>query len=116
MEGSEEYQGDSPGPPMEELPDEPVAVDKPGTTAEEQREPSMERRLAMEEPDRPERGPRAEVAPIVDDDVATEDLVAEDTDADPANADLDREPTEVGEQSIDAPRGAEEAALHIEEE
>jgi hypothetical protein len=116
---SGEYLGDSPGPPME-IPDAPVAVDKPGTTAEEHREPSLERRLAMEEPDVSEAwspgGSPPVPKPILDDDVPTEDLVMEDPDAVAEEADLDREPKEVGEESTDLPQSAEESAMHLEDE
>ncbi len=115
----DEYLGDSPGPPME-IPDEPVAVDRPGTTADEQREPSLERRLAMEEPDAslawsPGGSPPVPKS-IVDDDISAEDLVTEDSGAAPEEADLDREPKEVGQESTDPAESAEEAAMHIEEE
>ncbi len=117
-DGAEEYVGDSPGEPFEMPPDEPVAVDEPGTTAEEQRERSLERRLAMEEPDissrRGSRGPRTSVGPIVDDDVTTEDLVTEDPDVVAEDADIDRTGEEVGELSPDPAESAEEAAMHIE--
>jgi hypothetical protein len=115
-----EYVGDSPGEPFEMPPDEPVAVDEPGTTAEEQRERSLERRLAMEDPDvssrRGSTSPRETVGPILDDDVAADDLVTEDPDLLPEEADLDRTPEEVGELSSDPAESAEEAALHIERE
>ena len=115
-----DYVGDSPGEPFEMPPDEPVAVDEPGTTAEEQGERSLERRLAMEEPDissrRGSKGPRASVGPVLDDDVATEDLVTEDPDVVAEDADLDRTGEEVGELSSDPAESAEEAAMHIERE
>ena len=116
----EEYVGDSPGEPFEMPPDEPVAVDEPGTTAEEQGERSLERRLAMDEPDissrRGSRAPRTSVGPVIDDDVATEDLVTEDPDVAAEDADLDRTGEEVGELSSDPAESAEEAAMHIERE
>jgi hypothetical protein len=115
-----EYVGDSPGEPFEMPPDEPVAVDEPGTTAEEQRERSLERRLAMEEPDassgRGSRGSQTWVGPIVDDDITTEDLVTDEPDVAAEDADLDRTSEEVGELSSDPAESAEEAALHIERE
>ncbi len=120
MDKEGEYVGDSPGEPFEMPADEPVAVDEPGTTAEEQRERSLERRLAMDEPDvssrRGSRGPREPVGPILDDDVATEDLATEGSDVLPEEADLDRTSEEVGELSSDPAESAEEAALHIERE
>jgi hypothetical protein len=115
-----EYVGDSPGEPFEMPADEPVAVDEPGTTAEEQGERSLERRLAMEEPDmssrRGSRRPRTSVGPIIDDDITTEDLVADDADVVAEEADLDRTGEEFGELSSDPTESAEEAALHIERE
>ena len=115
-----EYVGDSPGEPFEMPSDEPVAVDEPGTTAEEQGERSLERRLAMEEPDissrRGSRGPRTSVGPVLDGDVATEDLVTEDPDVVAEDADLDRTGEEAGELSSDPAESAEEAAMHIERE
>jgi hypothetical protein len=118
--GSEtgEYVGDSPGEPFE-VPDEPVAVDEPGTTAQEHGERSLERRLAMDEPDvSSDRAPgsSSSARPLMDDDVATEDLVADDLDADPDEADLDRTGEEVGEQSSDPSESAEESAMHVEPE
>ena len=111
--------GDSPGEPFE-IPDAPVAVEESGTTAEEQRERSLERRLAMDEPDAsPTDPPAAEGArphPILDDDVATEDAVAEDSDGPADEADLDRTREEVGELSSDPAESAEESAMHIERE
>ena len=111
--------GDSPGEPFE-IPDTPVAVEESGTTAEEQRERSLERRLAMDEPDAsPTDPPAAEGArphPILDDDVATEDAVAEDSDGPADEADLDRTREEVGELSSDPAESAEESAMHIERE
>jgi hypothetical protein len=113
-----EYVGDSPGEPFEMPPDEPVAVDEPGTTAEEQGQRSLERRLAMEEPDVSARGrskgSRPSVGPIVDDDITPEDVVTEDPDVVAEEADLDRSKEEVGELSSDPAESAEEAALHIE--
>jgi hypothetical protein len=115
-----EYVGDSPGESFEMPADEPVAVDEPGTTAEEQGERSLERRLAMEEPDvssrRGSRDSRGSVDPILDDDIAPEDLASEDPDAVVEEADLDRTSEEVGELSPDPAESAEEAALHIERE
>jgi hypothetical protein len=111
--------GDSPGEPFE-IPDTPVAVEESGTTAEEQRERSLERRLAMDDPDAsPTDPPAAEGArphPILDDDVATEDAVAEDSDGPADEADLDRTREEVGELSSDPAESAEESAMHIERE
>jgi hypothetical protein len=113
-----EYVGDSPGEPFEIPPDEPVAVEEPGTTAQEQRERSLERGLAMEEPDvslpTDSRGSREAVGPILDDDVAADDLVTEGAEIPPDEADLDRTPEEVGELSSDPAESAEEAAMHIE--
>ena len=115
-----EYVGDSPGEQFEMPSDEPVAVEEPGTTAEEQGERSLERRLAMDEPDvssrEGSRGPRTSVGSIIDDDVTTEDLVAEDPDVVAEDADLDRTGEEMGELSSDPVESAEEAALHIERE
>ena len=115
-----EYVGDSPGEPFERPPDDPVAVDEPGTTAEEQRERSLERRLAMEEPEAPSRGrsagARESVGPILDDDIAPEDLVTDDPDVEAEEADLDQTGEEVGDLSSDPAESAEEAALHIERE
>ena len=111
--------GDSPGEPFE-IPDTPIAVEEPGTTAEEQRERSLERRLAMDEPDAsPTDAPTAEGTrphPILDDDVSTEDAVAEDPDALADEADLDRTGEEVGQLSSDPAESAEESAMHIERE
>ena len=119
-DGAEDYVGDSPGEPFEIPADEPVAVDEPGTTAEEQRERSLERRLAMEEPDvssrRGSAREREPVGAILDDDVATDELVTEDPDVTPEEADLDRTGEEVGELSSDPGESAEEAAMHIERE
>jgi hypothetical protein len=111
--------GDSPGPEIG-VPDEPAASDRHGTTADEQREPSLERRLAMERPDvsdadppAAEPGPR----PLVDDDVPAEDLEVEDRDFDVDEADLDRSGAEVGEETSEqVDDGPEEAAMHIEPE
>jgi len=120
-EGSEasEYVGDSPGEPFEQS-DEPVAADKPGTTAEEHRERFLDRRLEMDEPDASPAGPSADsptsAPPILDDDVAPEDLVAEDPDVRPEDADLDRTREELGELSLDPGESAEESAMHIERE
>jgi hypothetical protein len=114
--GSEGFVGDSPGEPFETPPDEPVAVEEPGTTAEEQRERSLERRLAMEEPDHPRRERASDVSPILDDDVGPEEVASEDPDVDPAEADLDRTPEEVADLSTEPPESPEEAALHIERE
>jgi hypothetical protein len=111
--------GDSPGEPFE-IPDTPVAAEEPGTTAEEQRERSLERRLAMDEPEAsPTDPPAAEGTrphPILDDDVPTEDVVAEGSDAPADEADLDRTREEAGELSSDQAEGAEESAMHIERE
>ncbi|MCD6022263.1 MAG: hypothetical protein K0R20_1973 [Actinomycetia bacterium] len=111
--------GDSPGEPFE-IPDDPVAVEEPGTTAEEQGDRSLERRLAMDEPDAsPTDPPTAEGTrphPILDDDVATEDAITEDTDGPVDEADLDRSREEVGELSSDPAESAEESAMHIERE
>jgi hypothetical protein len=110
---------DSPGEPFEST-DEPVASDKPGTTAEEQRERSLERRLAMEEPDaspadRPAVGEPAPRPPL-DDDIAPEDVAVEDPDVSAEVADLDRTKEEAGELSSDPAESAEEAAIHVEDE
>jgi hypothetical protein len=111
--------GDSPGEPFE-IPDEPVASDRPGTTAEEHRERSLDRRLAMDEPDVSISGrsadERTSVRPVLDDDVATEDAVAEDPDLSPEDAELDRTSEEIGEQSFERAESAEESAMHIERE
>jgi hypothetical protein len=113
--------GDSPGPPIE-IPDRPMASDRHGTTAEEQREdPSLERRLGMERPDVFETGragtPPSQAKPIVDDDVAVEDLNVDEPRFDPEEADLDRTPQEVSEQSSEVEDdGPEGAAMHIEPE
>ena len=109
--------GDSPGPPLE-IPDEPVAADKPGTTAEEQGERSLERRLAMERPD--EWGTGAGDAPtrprpIIDDDVAVEDLNVDEPTFDPDEAAMDRTREEASEESPDrADDGPEGSAMHVE--
>jgi hypothetical protein len=117
---SGEHVGDSPGEPFDMPADEPVAVDEPGTTAEEQGERSLERRLAMEEPDvssrRGSRDSGESAGPILDDDIAPEDLATEDPDAFVEQADLDRTSQEVGELSSDPAESAEEAAVHIERE
>lgn len=110
-----EYVGDSPGEPFE-LPDEPVAVDKPGVTAEEQRERSLERRLAMDEPETGQASSERPAVPILDDDVATEDVVTEDPEVDPETADLDRTEQEAGERSFEPAEAAEESAMHVEPE
>jgi hypothetical protein len=115
-----DFVGDSPGEPFEMPPDEPVAVDEPGTTAEEQSQRSLERRLAMEEPDVSSRSrsarSRTSVGPILDDDITPEDVVSEDPDAVVEEADLDRTSEEVGELSADPADSAEEAAMHIQRE
>jgi hypothetical protein len=112
--------GDSPGEPFDMPPDEPAAVDGSETTAEEQGARSLERRLAMEEPDtsgsRGSTSPPPSVGPVLDDDVAPDDLVTEDPDLVAEEADLDRTEEEVGELSSDPAESAEEAALHIERE
>ena len=117
--GSTDFVGDSPGEPFE-LPDEPVAVDQPGTTADEGRERSLDRRLAMDEPDESlfgrSAGQRTSARPVLDDDVPPEDVAAEDTDVRADEADLDRTREEVGEQSFDPAESAEESAMHIERE
>ena len=110
--------GDSPGPPIG-VPDEPSASDRHGTTAEEQRESSLERRLAMERPDVSETvragEPSASVKPIVDDDVPVEDLNVDEPHFDAEEADLDRTPQEAGEESSEpADDGPEGAAMHVE--
>jgi hypothetical protein len=113
-----EFVGDSPGEPFEQS-DEPVAADKPGTTAEEHRERFLDRRLAMDEPDASFAGPSGgstTSAPVLDDDVAPEDLVTEDPDVRPEDADLDRTSEELGELSLDPAESAEESAMHIERE
>lgn len=114
-----EYVGDSPGEPFDMPPDEPAAVDEPGTTAQEQGERSLERRLAMEEPDasgRRSTSSRRSEGPVLDDDVAPDVLVTEDPELVAEEADLDRTKEEVGELSSDPAESAEEAALHIERE
>jgi hypothetical protein len=110
--------GDSPGPPIG-VPDELSASDRHGTTAEEQREPSLERRLAMERPDVSETGragePPVEVKPIVDDDVPVEDLNVDEPHFDAEAADMDRTPQEAGEESSElADDGPEGDAMHVE--
>jgi hypothetical protein len=99
--------------------DERERADQSGTTAEEQRERSLERRLAMDEPEASSSGRAGgggSVRPILDDDLATEDIVAEDPDTLAEEADLDRTREEVGEQSSDPAESAEESAMHIERE
>jgi hypothetical protein len=113
-----DWGGDSPGPPLE-IPDEPVAADKPGTTAEEQGERSLERRLAMERPDEWGTGAGEAAAarpkPILDDDVAVEDLNVDEPTFDPDEAALDRTRDEASEESPDqADDGPEASAMHIE--
>ncbi|HET9671707.1 MAG TPA: hypothetical protein VFQ40_02525 [Actinomycetota bacterium] len=111
--------GDSPGPGMG-VPDEPMASDRPGTTAEEQRRPSFERRLGMERPDvfETRSGDAGEpVGAILDDDVATEELNVEEPMFEASEADLDRTRQEAAEVSPDAEDeddGPEGAAMHIE--
>jgi hypothetical protein len=110
--------GDSPGPSMG-VPDRPVASTRPGTTAQEQGEPALERRLEMERPDVWETGragdEREPIRPILDDDVATEDLNAEEPMFDAAEADLDRTREEASEESPDLEdEGPEGAAMHVE--
>jgi hypothetical protein len=111
--------GDSPGAPIG-VPDEPSAADRPGTTAEEQRAPSLERRLAMERPDEwgvDGGGAEPRPGPLVDDDVATEDLDVERPDFEVEDADLDRTPEEAAEESDEADGdGPEAAAMHLEPE
>jgi hypothetical protein len=112
--------GDSPGEPFDMPPDEPAAVDGPETTAEEQGERSLERRLAMEEPEASRRrrstSSPPSLGPVLDDDVGPDVLVTEDPDLVAEEADLDRTKEEVGELSTDPAESAEEAALHIERE
>lgn len=110
--------GDSPGPPIG-VPDRLSASNKPGTTAEEQGEPSLERRLEMERPDVWETGragePPAPVGPILDDDVPAEDLNVEEPHFDAEEADIDRTSQEASEESAEpADEGPEGAAMHIE--
>lgn len=112
--------GDSPGP-TSEIPDEPVASDRPGTTAAEQREAAMQRRLEMERPDVWETGLAGDeveaVRPLLDDDVATEDLNVDEPMFDAAEADMDRTGQEAAEQSAEIEDdGPEGAAMHIEPE
>jgi hypothetical protein len=111
--------GDSPGEPFEST-DEPVAADKPGTTAEEQGQRSLDRRLAMEEPDAsPADLPAAEEPPPrppLDDDITPEDVAVEDPDVPAEDADLDRTMQEAVELSSDPAESAEEAAIHVEDE
>jgi hypothetical protein len=111
--------GDSPGPGMG-VPDRPAGSDRHGTTASEQGEQSLERRLAMERSDtsaeEPPEGSRREPGPIVDDDVPAEDAGVEVADFQAEDADLDRTRSEVGEESIGDPgEGPEEGAMHVEE-
>jgi len=115
-----EYVGDSPGETFEDYPpDEPVDEDEP-LTPDEQRRPSLEHRLGMEEPDdgSRRRSPRDRSVgrAIVDDDRSPEDVALDDPDVPPEEAELDRTKDEVGEWSIDPAQGAEEAAIHVEEE
>jgi hypothetical protein len=112
--------GDAPGGTFEDYPpDEPVDEDEP-LTADEQRRPSLERRLRSEEPDtgpgRPGRRDRPPGPAIVDDDRSPEEVALDESDAPPEEAELDRTTDEVGEWSTDAARGAEEAAIHVVEE
>ena len=109
---------DSPGPSMG-VPDEPVASDRPGTTVQEQRQPSLERHLDMERPDVWESGraggAEEPVKPILDDDVSVDDLNLEEPMFDAAEADLDRTPQEAAEESDDIEDdGPEGAAMHLE--
>jgi hypothetical protein len=112
--------GDSPGEPFDIPPDEPAAVDGSETTAAEQGERSLERRLAMEEPEvsgrRRSTSSPPSTGPVLDDDIAPDVLVTEDPDLVAEEADLDRTGEEVGELSSDPAESAEEAALHIERE
>ena len=113
--------GDSPGPSFETPPDRPLASDRAGTTAEEQREPSLERRLSMERPDTWETGragePRSTMRPIVDDDVPVEDLGVDDPGFVAEEADLDRTAQEAAEESTElVDEGPEGAAMHVEPE
>jgi hypothetical protein len=86
--------GDSPGPEIG-APDEPAASDRHGTTVEEQREPSLERRLGQERPD--------------------EDLDVEEPRFDAQEADLDRTRQEAAEESPELEdEGPEGAAMHVE--
>jgi hypothetical protein len=112
--------GDSPGPPIG-VPDELSASDRHGTTADEQREESLERRLEMERPDVWETGragePQAAVKPIIDDDVPVEDLNVDEPHFDADEADIDRTPQEAGEESPErADEGPEGSAMHVEPE
>ena len=113
--------GDSPGPSFDMPPDRPVASDRVGTTAEEQREPSLERRLAMERPDSWETGragePRSTQKPIVDDDVPIEDLGVDEPGFEAEEAEMDRTAQEAAEESTDVvDDGPEGAAMHVEPE
>jgi hypothetical protein len=110
--------GDSPGPEIG-APDEPAASDRHGTTVEEQREPSLERRLDQERPDVWETGRAGDVRepqrPIVDDDVPVEDLNVEEPHFDAEEADLDRTRQEASEESPELQdEGPEGAAMHVE--
>jgi hypothetical protein len=110
--------GDSPGPPIG-VPDRLSASNKPGTTAEEQGEPSLERRLEMERPDVWETGragePPGPPNPIIDDDVPVDELNVDEPHFDPGEADMDRTPQETGEESVEpTDEGPEAAAMHVE--
>jgi hypothetical protein len=109
--------GDSPGVEMG-VPDEPLASDGPGTTAAEQREPSLERRLEIERPDVSETGvagtERERPPGLVDDDVAVEDLNVEEPMFDVAEADMDRTREASAESTVSQDEGPEADAMHVE--
>ncbi len=110
--------GDSPGPELG-VPDEPLASDRRGTTVEEQLEPSLDDRLEIERPDVWETGQAGDreppMRPIVDDDVTPDDLDVDAPGFDPAQADMDRTPQEVADQSSEfEDDGPEGSAMHVE--
>jgi hypothetical protein len=112
--------GDSPGPDLG-VPDAPMASDRRGTTAKEQREPSLDDRLAIERPDVWETGEASDrqppVRPIVDDDVPADEMNVDAPGFDPAEADMDRTRQEASEQASDfEDEGPEGSAMHVEPE
>jgi hypothetical protein len=112
--------GDSPGPELG-VPDEPLASGERGTTVEEQLEPSLDERLEIERPDVWETGEAGRqeppAHPLVDDDVAVEDLYVDEPMFDAADADMDRTREEAAEQSSDVEdEGPEGSAMHVEPE
>jgi hypothetical protein len=109
--------GDSPGTAIG-VPDRPAASDRHGTTAAEQADGSLERRLAMERPDVADADagePDPDVMAIVDDDVAAEDAGVEEAGFEAGEADIDRTRAEVADESpFERGDGPEETAMHIE--